>query len=76
MVFAVQLALNLGWSIVFFGFRQIGLALVEVVVLLAAIIATTTLFWRVDRLAGALFIPYGLWVAYASLLNAALWRLN
>jgi tryptophan-rich sensory protein len=34
------------------------------------------LFWRIDRLAGALFVPYVLWVVYATVLNASLWRLN
>ncbi len=76
MVFAVQLALNLGWSVVFFGSRQIGLALIEVVVLFAAIIANMVLFWRIDRPAGVFFVPYALWVAYASVLTAALWWLN
>ncbi len=76
MVFAAQLALNLGWSVIFFGFRHIGLALIEVLVLLAAIIANMSLFWRIDRLAGALFVPYAVWVAYASLLTTALWWLN
>lgn len=75
-LFAVQLALNLAWSFLFFGLQQIGLALVEILVLLLAIGATTILFWRIDRLAGMLFVPYLLWVAYASLLNAALWWLN
>ncbi|MDH3673666.1 MAG: tryptophan-rich sensory protein [Gammaproteobacteria bacterium] len=41
-----------------------------------AIIANTILFWRIDRLAGALFVPYVLWVVYATVLNASLWRLN
>lgn len=72
----VQLALNLCWSILFFGARMIGAALVEIVVLLAAIVATTVLFWRIDRLAGALLIPYAAWVAFATVLNAALWWLN
>ena len=75
-LFGAQLVLNLGWSILFFGFRSIGAALAEVVVLLVAILATTAAFWRHDRLAGALFVPYAAWVAYATLLNAALWRLN
>ena len=72
----LQLALNLGWSLLFFGARMIGAALVEVVVLLAAILATLALFWRIDRVAGALLVPYAAWVAFATLLNAALWRLN
>lgn len=45
-------------------------------ILLLAIVANTVLFWRIDRLAGALFVPYALWVAYATLPNASLWRLN
>ncbi len=75
-VFAVQLALNLAWSFVFFGFQSIGLALVEIVVLWLAIAANTILFWRLDRWAGALLVPYLVWVAYAAVLNAALWLLN
>lgn len=73
---ALQLALNLGWSLLFFGARMIGAALAEIVLLLAAILATAFLFWRIDRLAGALLAPYAAWVAFATLLNAALWRLN
>ena len=76
MVFAMQLGLNLAWSFLFFGFRQIGMALLEIVILLVVIIANTILFWRIDRLAGALFVPYVLWVAYALVLNAAIWLLN
>ena len=74
--FAVQLALNLLWSFLFFGFRLVGVALVEIVLLLIAIAVTTTRFWRIDRAAGALFVPYLAWVAYAATLNAALWNLN
>ncbi|NIR28387.1 MAG: tryptophan-rich sensory protein [Gammaproteobacteria bacterium] len=75
-LFGAQLGLNLAWSFLFFGFQRIGLALLDIVVLLLAIIITTVLFWRIDRLAGALFVPYALWVAYATVLNAALWSLN
>lgn len=74
--FAAQLALNLAWSVLFFGFRLIGAALVEIVVLLIVVAFTTHRFWRIDRTAGALFIPYLLWLAYAAALNAALWLLN
>ncbi len=75
-VYAVQLALNLAWSFVFFGARLIGAALAEIVVLLAAILATTVLFWRIDRVAGILLVPYAAWVGFATVLNAALWLLN
>ena len=76
VLFAAQLALNLAWSFLFFGLRSIGAALIEIVALLAVIIATTAAFWQRDRLAGILFVPYAAWVAYATLLNAALWRMN
>jgi len=76
LAWAVQLGLNLGWSFLFFGARLIGAALIEIVALLAAIVVTARLFWRIDRGAALLLAPYGAWVAYATLLNAALWRLN
>lgn len=75
-LFALQLALNLAWSVVFFGYRSIGAALAEIVVLLLAILATTVVFWQRDRVAGMLFVPYAGWVAFATVLNAALWQLN
>jgi benzodiazapine receptor len=75
-VFAVQLTLNLAWSFLFFGLQRIDLALVEIVILLFAIIVTSTMFWRVDRLAGLLFVPYGAWVTYATIINASIWLLN
>jgi tryptophan-rich sensory protein len=48
-LFAIQLLLNLSWTILFFGFRQIGLALLEIAVLSAVIVATAIAFWRSDR---------------------------
>ena len=74
--YAVQLALNLSWSFVFFGARLIGPALAVIVTLLVAILANTFVFWRIDRAAGALLMQYAAWVSFATLLNAALWRLN
>lgn len=75
-LWSLQLALNLTWSFLFFGARLIGAALAEIAVLLAAIVATLVLFWRVDRAAGLLLVPYAAWVAFAAVLTAAIWRLN
>ena len=72
----LQLSLNLSWSMLFFGARMIGAALAEIAVLLAAILITAALFWCIDRIAGALLVPYAAWVGFATVLNAALWRLN
>jgi tryptophan-rich sensory protein len=74
--YAVQLILNVAWSFIFFGARSIGFALVEIVVLLTAIVVSVVMFWRIDRLAGLLLVPYAAWVSFASVLNFALWRLN
>jgi translocator protein len=75
-LYSVQLVLNLAWSLIFFGLRQPDLALVELVVLLAAVLATTAVFFRIDRPAGWLMVPYGAWVSFAGLLNFEIWRLN
>jgi benzodiazapine receptor len=74
--FGVQLLLNGVWSPVFFGLGRPGAALVIIAALWAAIVLTLFAFWRVERLAGALFVPYLAWVSFAAVLNAAIWRLN
>ena len=75
-LYAAQLALNLAWSFMFFGAQSPILGLIDVVNLLAVIIANMIAFWKIDRLAGMLLVPYALWVAFATLLNAAIWHLN
>ena len=75
-LYAVQLTLNLAWSLIFFGLRRPDIALVEVVLFLGAILLTARAFWRIHRPAGLVFVPYVLWVAFASLLNFEIWRLN
>lgn len=75
-LFAVQLALNVAWSWLFFGLRRIDLALVEILVLWAAIAATTAAFARARAGAAWLLVPYLAWVSFAAVLNAALLRLN
>jgi translocator protein len=74
--FAMQLALNLFWSAVFFALHRIGAALIEIAVLDLAILVTTLLFLRRDRLAGLLMLPTLVWTVFATVLNHAFWRLN
>lgn len=71
-----QLILNFAWSPAFFAAHQVGLALVIVLALLAAILVFIATAWRRDRLASSLFIPYAVWVSFASLLNGAIFALN
>jgi benzodiazapine receptor len=75
-LFFAQLALNTTWSFVFFGLRQPGVALLEILAMLAAIIATMASFATVSRLAFWLMTPYVAWVLYATYLNLGIWRLN
>ena len=75
-LFLVQLALNLAWSWIFFHRHAIGGALLEVVLLWAAIGAATLVFSRVAPVAAWLMVPYLAWVTFATALNAAYWRLN
>ncbi len=72
----LQWALNALWTPLFFGLHQPGWALVEILVLLTVLLATMCAFWRVDRPAGVLLIPYAAWVAFATALNGTIWRLN
>ncbi|MFO0704423.1 MAG: TspO/MBR family protein [Candidatus Andersenbacteria bacterium] len=75
--FFAQLVLNFFWSIIFFALHQPGWALVEILVLLAAIIGTMVTAWRAGfRSVTYLFIPYLLWVSFATLLTFAVFRLN
>lgn len=71
-----QLILNLMWSFLFFYQHQIGLALVEIIILLIAIISTAVVFYKVNKTAGLLFIPYILWVSFASYLTYSIFILN
>lgn len=75
-LFALQLALTLGWTVVFFGLQKIGSAVATIVVLDVAILVTMLAFRTVDRIAALLMAPYLAWVAFATVLNVAIWRLN
>lgn len=75
-LFFVQLALNLAWSLIFFGLRAPGLAALEIAALWVFIVLTMVAFFRRVTAAGLLFVPYLAWVSFAAALNVAIWRLN
>jgi translocator protein len=75
-VFAIQLFLNFWWSIIFFNFKMMGWALVEIVAMWLAIATTIYYFSKIDKTAAFLLVPYLLWVSFATFLNFTLWRLN
>lgn len=75
-LFLLQLAFNALWSWLFFAWQRGAWALADVSVLWIFIVATIVSFWRVRPLAGALLVPYLLWVSFASALNYSVWQLN
>jgi benzodiazapine receptor len=76
VLFGVQLVLNALWSWLFFGWRLGVPSVIDIVLLWVAIVATLLAFWRIRRLAGALLMPYLLWVSFAMALNVTIVRLN
>jgi tryptophan-rich sensory protein len=75
-LYLVQLALNAAWTPIFFGLKNPGLAFAEILLLLMAIVFTAHAFRRASPAAALLFMPYLLWVSFATTLNFTLWRLN
>lgn len=76
ILFGVQLALNILWSVIFFGLGEMFFAIIELMVLFAAVLATTFYFFKQSKIAGYLMIPYLLWLCAAAYLNIAIYLLN
>lgn len=76
LLFSMQLFLNFIWSFIFFNFESPGWALFEIALLWGNILWMILSFYKVNKLAALLQIPYLLWVSFATLLNAAIFVLN
>lgn len=76
VLYLVQLALNAAWTPLFFGLHFLGMAFVEILLLLVMIGLTMATFFRANILAGWLLAPYFVWVGFATALNFTLWKLN
>lgn len=76
LLFLLQLAFNFFWSIIFFSLQAFGFALIWLVLLWVLIVCMVRAFWKVDKIAAWLQIPYLLWVTFAAYLNFGVWRLN
>ena len=75
-IWVLQLALNMAWSWIMFRKHRIGWALFDILVLWTTIAGFIVLAWPVSELAAWLFVPYLLWVTFATALNFEIWRLN
>jgi len=74
--FLIHLAVNASWSIIFFGQKNPGMAFATIILLWLMIVISIALFYRINKTAGLLLIPYLLWVSFASILNYNIWKLN
>lgn len=75
-VYLLQLIFNFAWSFIFFGQQMIGLALIDIVLLWLSILLTLCYSYKSAKVAFYCFIPYFLWVSFATTLNFSLWILN
>jgi len=75
-LFGIQLLLNALWSPVFFGVRNLFLALIIIVLMWIFILKTILAFAKIDKTASYLLYPYIAWVSFATILNFSVWFLN
>jgi len=75
-IFWVHLVFNALWSVIFFGLKDVGLALVFIFIIWAMILWMMIRFWKIDKRASLVLIPYFLWVSFASALNLFILILN
>ena len=75
-LYVVQLVLNAAWSVLFFAMHRGAAAFVDILLLIALVLATLVGFWRARPLAGVLLLPYLGWITFAAALNLAVWQLN
>ncbi|MCF7907131.1 tryptophan-rich sensory protein [Patescibacteria group bacterium] len=75
-LFWIHLIVNSLWSLIFFGLKSPVGALVNIIILWISIIILIIKFWRINKWASCLLIPYFFWVTFASILNYSIWHLN
>lgn len=75
-LFWIHLFFNAIWSMIFFGMQNIGLAMLDILIIWTFIVVLIIKFWRINKVSAYLLIPYLLWVSFASLLNFSIWVLN
>lgn len=75
-MFCLQWLFNALWTPLFFGAHRPDLAFLDIALLWCALAVTAVLFWRANKVAGALLLPYLAWVTFAAALNLTIWRMN
>ena len=75
-IYLIHLFFNSTWSVVFFGFHQVGLALINLIIILAFIVFLLKEYFKRDKISFYLMIPYFLWSSYALILNSYIFIYN
>tara|TARA_B110000444_G_C18835346_1_gene595636 strand:- start:1685 stop:2149 length:465 start_codon:yes stop_codon:yes gene_type:complete len=75
-LYFVHLIFNGSWSVIFFGFHQIGLALINLIIILTLIFLLMKKYLSRDKISFYLMIPYFMWTSFALLLNSSIFLLN
>ena len=75
-LFVAQLIVNFFWSLIFFNLQAYGFALLWLLLLWALVLWMILTFYKTDKLAALLQIPYLIWLTFAAYLNAGVWLLN
>jgi benzodiazapine receptor len=75
-LYLVHLFFNSIWSVIFFGFHQIGIALINLVIILIFIVLLIKEYFKKDKISFYLMIPYFIWSSYALILNFSIFLLN
>ncbi len=76
LVYALSLAVNFSWNIIFFNARAFLFAFFWLLFLLYLIVLTIIKYYKINKIAAYLQLPYALWVAFAGYLTAGIWWLN
>ncbi len=75
-IYAIQLAVNFLWSIIFFRFRMFGLSAITAVILMVLVGIMVLQFFKVSKISAVLNIPYLLWSVFATYLAVSIYIIN
>ena len=76
LLFTIQFIFNLAWSFLFFNCHLLGIAFIEILLMGYFIVSTIISFYKINKVAAYLLIPYLCWVCFATVLNGTIWFLN
>ena len=75
-IYFLHLFFNATWSVIFFGFHNIGLALVDLIIILIFITLLMKIYYKISKTSFYLMVPYLIWTSYAFILNTSIFILN